>query len=359
VLRAGAGEIGRQMVNEGRRIPVDAASVVARAARDREVVIIQDTRESTDFLPHPLLPETRSELAVPLIIGDRLLGVLDVQSDRAGRFQAGDRQLYTILAAQLAVATQNARFFAEQLETAEKLREVDRLKTDFLARMSHELRTPLNSIIGFADVLLLGLDGEVSPHMAEDLQLIRDGGFHLRDIIGDILDMSRIEAGRMELIHEPFDVRRMVSELVATAAPLAEQKGITLQLEVDAEDTVLNADRTRIRQILWNIVGNAIKFTDQGSITLTVDKPDEDLRFRVADTGIGIEPDSLSLIFDHFSQIEPGNRESTGGTGLGLSISKRLVELHGGQIMVESEPGRGSTFTFTIPDQQEAVPEAG
>ena len=143
------------------------------------------------------------------------------------------------------------------------------------------------------------------------------------------------------------------------AAPLAEQKGITLQLEVDAEDTVLNADRTRIRQILWNIVGNAIKFTDQGSITLTVDKPDEDLRFRVADTGIGIEPDSLSLIFDHFSQIEPGNRESTGGTGLGLSISKRLVELHGGQIMVESEPGRGSTFTFTIPDQQEAVPEAG
>jgi signal transduction histidine kinase len=349
VLRAGAGQIGRQMVREGRHIPIDATSIVARAARERAVILVDDTRQSTDFLPHPLLPNTRSELAVPLIIGDRLLGVLDVQSDRAGRFQPDDRQVYTILAAQLAVATQNAHYFAEQLEMAEKLREVDRLKTDFLARMSHELRTPLNSIIGFADVLLMGLDGDLTERMVEDMQLIRSSGYHLRDIIGDILDMSKIEAGRLELTYELFDVRRVAAELMATAAPLAEQKGLALRLEIDQNVGALTADRTRVRQVLWNIVGNAIKFTDHGHIAVDIRRNDSDLLFSVVDTGIGIAAEHLPHIFDHFSQIEAGRRESISGTGLGLSISKSLVELHGGRIWVESEPGHGSIFRFTIP----------
>lgn len=350
-LRAGAGEIGRQMVQEGRFIPIGARSIVARAARERDVIIVRDTRRSTDFLPHLLLPNTRSEMAVPLIIGDRLLGVLDVQSDQVGYFQSGDRQVYRILAAQLAVATQNALFFTEQFEMAEKLREVDRLKTDFLARMSHELRTPLNSIIGFADVLLMGIDGDLTERMIEDLQLIRSGGYHLRDIIGDILDMSKIEAGRLELIYEEFDVRRVASELMATATPLAEQKGLSLRLDIAENLEPLVADRTRIRQVLWNIIGNAIKFTDHGSITVAVKPENGDVRFSVIDTGIGIRPENLTRIFDHFSQIDPGRRESISGTGLGLSISKSLVELHGGRIWVESEAGRGSTFQFTIPTQ--------
>ncbi|HRO25263.1 MAG TPA: GAF domain-containing protein, partial [Promineifilum sp.] len=231
-LRAGAGEVGREMVREGRIIPLGERSIVALAARERDVVLVSDTRRSTDFLPHLLLPDTRSEMAVPLIIGDRLLGVLDVQSNQSGYFRPEDRQVYKILASQLAVATQNALYFGEQLEMAEKLREVDRLKTDFLARMSHELRTPLNSIIGFADVLLLGLDGDLTERMIEDLELIRGGGYHLRDIISDILDMSKIEAGRLELVYEEFDARRIASELMATAAPLAEQKGLALRLEI-------------------------------------------------------------------------------------------------------------------------------
>ena len=339
------------MVQEGRFIPIGARSIVARAARERDVIIVRDTRRSTDFLPHLLLPNTRSEMAVPLIIGDRLLGVLDVQSDQVGYFQSGDRQVYRILAAQLAVATQNALFFTEQFEMAEKLREVDRLKTDFLARMSHELRTPLNSIIGFADVLLMGIDGDLTERMIEDLQLIRSGGYHLRDIIGDILDMSKIEAGRLELIYEEFDVRRVASELMATATPLAEQKGLSLRLDIAENLEPLVADRTRIRQVLWNIIGNAIKFTDHGSITVAVKPENGDVRFSVIDTGIGIRPENLTRIFDHFSQIDPGRRESISGTGLGLSISKSLVELHGGRIWVESEAGRGSTFQFTIPTQ--------
>lgn len=355
LLRAGAGAIGRQMVAEGRRIPIDARSIVARAARERDAVIVGDTRHSTDFLPHPLLPDTRSEMAVPLIIGDRLLGVLDVQSQQPERFQPGDRQVYNILAAQLAVATQNALYFGEQLEMAEKLREVDRLKTDFLARMSHELRTPLNSIIGFADVLLMGLDGDLTERMIEDLQLIRSSGYHLRDIIGDILDMSKIEAGRLELAYETFDMRRAATELMATAAPLAEQKGLALRLDVDEQVGLLTADRTRIRQVLWNIVGNAIKFTDHGGITVSIRPENGDVLFCVADTGIGIAPESLPRIFDHFNQIDAGRRESISGTGLGLSISKSLVELHGGRIWVESEAGQGSTFRFTIPNREETT----
>ena len=349
VLRAGSGPIGRRMLREGREIPLTANSIVARAARERNVVVVGDTHNSSDFLPHPLLPQTRSEMAVPLIIGERLLGVLDVQSDQLDRFQPGDVLVHKILAAQLAVATQNAHSFAEQLRTAEKLREVDRLKTDFLARMSHELRTPLNSIIGFADVLLMGLDGDLTERMLEDLQLIRSSGYHLRDIIGDILDMSRIEAGRLELSIESFDIQRVTGELMATAAPLAEQKGLTLKLDIADDVGPLVADRTRIRQVLWNIVGNAIKFTDRGQIRVEVRRDNGEVLFSISDTGIGIAEEHLPRIFDHFSQVDPGRRGSISGTGLGLSISKSLVELHGGHITVESEPGQGSIFRFTIP----------
>ncbi len=350
-LRAGAGEVGREMVREGRIIPLGERSIVARAARERDVVLVSDTRRSTDFLPHLLLPDTRSEMAVPLIIGDRLLGVLDVQSNQSGYFRPEDRQVYKILASQLAVATQNALYFGEQLEMAEKLREVDRLKTDFLARMSHELRTPLNSIIGFADVLLLGLDGDLTERMIEDLELIRGGGYHLRDIISDILDMSKIEAGRLELVYEEFDARRIASELMATAAPLAEQKGLALRLEIAEGVEPITADRTRVRQVLWNIIGNAIKFTDHGSIDVAICPDDDGVLFAVTDTGIGISPADQERIFEYFSQVDAGRRESISGTGLGLSISKSLVEYHGGRIWVESEPGRGSTFRFTIPRQ--------
>jgi len=258
----------------------------------------------------------------------------------------------------LAVATQNAIFFAEQLEMAEKLREVDRLKTDFLARMSHELRTPLNSIIGFADVLLMGLDGELTERMVEDMQLIRSSGYHLRDIIGDILDMSRIEAGRLELTYETFDIRRVAADLMATIAPLAEQKGLEVRIDIDENIGLIGADRTRVRQVLWNLVGNAIKFTDRGRITVAVTPSNGEVLFSVKDTGIGIAPEYLPRIFDHFSQIDDGRREVVSGTGLGLSISKNLVELHGGRIWVESQVGRGSNFCFTIPTKQPETVEA-
>jgi signal transduction histidine kinase len=351
-LRAGSATAGQQTLEIGSRLAIGDKSIIARAAREREAILVADTQKSPDFLFHPLLPDTWSEMAVPLIIGDRLLGVLDVQSDQVNRFHPDDIQVFKILAAQLAVATQNAIFFAEQLEMAEKLREVDRLKTDFLARMSHELRTPLNSIIGFADVLLMGLDGELTERMVEDMQLIRSSGYHLRDIIGDILDMSRIEAGRLELTYETFDIRRVAADLMATIAPLAEQKGLEVRIAINESIGLITADRTRMRQVLWNLVGNAVKFTDRGHVTVSVTPENGEVLFSVKDTGIGIAPEHLPRIFDHFSQIEDGRRESVSGTGLGLSISKNLVELHGGRIWVESRIGHGSNFCFTIPTRR-------
>jgi PAS domain S-box-containing protein len=349
VLRAGAGSVGRLMVLEGRAIDVNAPSLVARAARERQAFIENNVAKTTDFLPHPMLPGTRAELVVPLVVGDYLLGVLDLQSDAVGYFTAKDFQIQKILAAQISVAVQNAFRFAEQVETAAKLRQVDQLKSEFLASMSHELRTPLNSIIGFADVLLEGLDGELNERMEEDVRLIRDSGAHLRALIGDILDMSKIEAGRMDLRYEEVDMRQIANDIVATAGPLAHEKSLELYLNLAVDVATVEADRTRLRQVLWNIVGNAIKFTEKGYVTLSLHMEQDDLVVSVRDTGIGIKPEDIGTVFEQFRQVDGSLNRTVGGTGLGLPITKNLVELHGGQIWAESVFGEGATFAFTIP----------
>lgn len=349
VLRAGAGDVGQIMVLEGRTIKFDAESLVARAARTRKGFIENDVRKIVDFLPHPLLPNTRAEMAIPLLVGGHLIGVLDLQSDQVGYFTDESMLVQRTLASQIAVAVQNASMYAAQVETSSKLRQVDRLKSEFLASMSHELRTPLNSIIGFADVLLEGLDGDLNERMEQDVRLIRESGKHLRDLIGDILDMSKIEAGRMELRYEEIDVRQIANEILATASPLVQEKNLDLILNLGDNVDTITADRTRLRQILWNIMGNAIKFTDKGNITLSMQSDGDWLRIAVQDTGIGIKPDDMNILFEQFRQIDGRLNRRVGGSGLGLPISKKLVELHGGEINVESVPGRGSTFWFTIP----------
>jgi PAS domain S-box-containing protein len=352
ILRAGADQVGRLMTLEGRTIRLTDESIVARAARQKDGVVENDVRKIVDFLPNPLLPHTRAELAVPLIVGDKVIGVLDLQADQTNFFTEEDVNIHRTLASQIAVAVQNASLFAEQLETSEKLREVDRVKSEFLASMSHELRTPLNSIIGFADVLLEGLDGDLNERMEEDVRLIRDSGRHLRELIGDILDMSKIEAGRMELRYEEVDVVQMTHDVIATASPLAEAKKLALHLSVSAEVDTIQADRTRLRQVLWNIMGNAIKFTQEGSVTLTAVVQGKDMLFGIRDTGIGIEDEHIPIVFEQFRQIDGNLNRSVGGTGLGMPITKKLVELHGGEIWIDSVMGHGSTFWFTIPLRQ-------
>lgn len=352
VLVAGAGHVGEIMKSEGWRIGLSQRSLVARAATTRHGVIANDVRREEGFLPNPLLPATRSELAVPMIASNRLLGVLDVQSDQPNYFTEADIRIQTAMATQIAVALQNAMLFEEQLETAEKLREVERLKSDFLASMSHELRTPLNSIIGFADVLLEGLDGELTDRMAEDVQLIRDSGQYLRELIGDILDMSKIEAGKMRLRYELIGIAGLVEEIMANARTLAlsyKKEHLALSADVASEVTSVYADRTRLKQVLYNLLSNAIKFTEEGGVKIMMRYEGEWLVAGVQDTGIGIREENLGLIFEQFRQVDNSLTSTMAGTGLGLPISKSLILLHGGEIWVESQPGKGTTFWLKIP----------
>ena len=189
---------------------------------------------------------------------------MDLQSNIRNRFSEDDIRIHTTLATQVAVAWKNAKLYAEQLETAKRLRQVDRLKTEFMASMSHELRTPLNSIIGFSDVLLEGMDGTLTERMTEDVTLIRDSGRHLRELISEILDMSKIEAGMMELRYGTLDVGQIAREIIANARSLIYNKDIDVQLQLDPKLTRIEADRTRLLQILYNLMSNAIKFTNEG-----------------------------------------------------------------------------------------------
>jgi signal transduction histidine kinase len=215
--------------------------------------------------------------------------------------------------------------------------------------MSHELRTPLNSIIGFADVLLEGIDGELNERMEEDVLLIREGGQHLRALIGDILDMAKIEAGRMDLSYSIVDLERVANEVMAATSGLVKDKPIELKLTKD-ESLFAEVDRTRIVQILLNLLSNAAKFTDRGVIELAMKHDGEEhILISVRDSGVGIKPEDASQVFEQFRQIGDMENRKAGGTGLGMPITKQLVELHGGRIWLESVHGEGTTFFVRLP----------
>ena len=356
LLAAGAGEVGRTMVAEGWNIPLDhESSIVATAARTRKHIIANDVvhdKEST-FLSNRLLPDTRSEMAVPIIVGEKLLGVFDVQSDVIERFTDADANIYITLASQVGVALQNARSYVEQAATLNQLRELDKLKSSFLANMSHELRTPLNSILGFTDVIMEGLDGPLTEYMDNDLRLIQKNGQHLLHLINDVLDMAKIEAGRMNLNPETFKVHEVLHEVTSITSTLANEKNLSLRIEEDSDqDIEIYADRTRLRQVMINLVNNAIKFTESGKVTINA-SPMEGARvlITVKDMGIGIPPEKLEAVFQEFTQVDSSSTRKAGGTGLGLPISRRLVAMHGGRLWAESTgiAGEGSTFYVEMP----------
>ena len=352
VLAAGAGDIGREMVAKGWEILIDEESIVTRAARLRQGQIVNNVNQEKGFLPNPLLPDTISEMAIPMIVGNRLLGVFDAQSDRINYFTDEDLRTYNTLASQTAVALQNAQLFAEQAMTVERLRELDHLKSSFMANMSHELRTPLNSILGFTQVILEGIDGPLTDFMDTDLQLIEKNGKHLLNLINEVLDMAKIESGRLSLTFEAVDLRELLGDVLETTSPQAKDKNIYLRLDANPEDDlVVTADQIRMRQVMLNLVANAIKFTDTGGVTIHINKTGDLLRIRFLDTGIGIPIDKLETIFEAFSQVDTSTTRKAGGTGLGLPISRRLVEMHGGRLWAESKgmSGDGSTFHLDIP----------
>jgi signal transduction histidine kinase len=353
LLAAGAGDIGKQMVMSGHAIPMDhATSIVSRCARERKAIIVNDVRNEETYLPNPMLPDTRSEMAVPMAVGDKVLGVLDVQADIINRFTDEDVNIKTTLVTQVAIALQNARLYVEQAETVAKLRELDRLKSSFLANMSHELRTPLNSILGFADVMLEELDGPLTDYMKNDLGLIYKNGQHLLHLINDVLDMAKIESGRMNLNPEKFNLEEIITEVTSITAPFASEKNISLFIDPQSDHEVeLFADKIRIRQVLINLVNNSIKFTERGKIAIRAVREDKHVLLSVKDTGIGIPQDHLEAVFQEFTQVDTSTTRKVGGTGLGLPISRRLIEMHGGRLWAESTGvnGEGSTFYIYLP----------
>ncbi|MEK6238036.1 MAG: ATP-binding protein, partial [Planctomycetales bacterium] len=227
-------------------------------------------------------------------------------------------------------------------------------KSAFVANMSHELRTPLNAIIGFSDVLLSEIEEE---SVLSDLRVVNASGKHLLNLINDILDLSKIEAGKMELFLEPYDVATLAEEVLGTVQPLLDNNGNTMRKEIDHGLGKLQIDVTKLRQCLFNLLSNANKFTDQGELSLTVGREERDqnwLRIEVADTGIGMSPEQLSKLFRPFTQADASTSRKYGGTGLGLIISKTFCEMMGGGITVQSELGKGSTFTIRLPLSVEA-----
>jgi PAS domain S-box-containing protein len=352
VMRVGTGKAGRVMLEEGHKIALDRQkSLVARSARSKQPVLVNDVTQDPDFMPNPLLPDTKSEVAVPAIAGDRVLGVFDVQDDERNRFTESDLDVFTTLASQIAIAFQNAQYFEEVQRTAERLREVDRLKGEFLANMSHELRTPLNSILGYTEVILMGIDGPLNDEMKEDVDAIHKNGKHLLRLINDILDLTKIEAGRLKLEKEEVYVAPLFDDVrTNNIGYFHKQKSdIDFRVKVLDEDMRIHADRVRLTQILNNLVSNAAKFTDEGFVEMRAYREGDWACMEVEDTGIGISEDDLETVFERFRQVDGSNARRAEGTGLGLAITKHLVEMHGGHLEVHSEPDKGSIFSAYLP----------
>jgi signal transduction histidine kinase len=234
-------------------------------------------------------------------------------------------------------------------ETNAQLSRASQFKSDFLAKMSHQLRTPLTAIIGFCEVLLGGMDGELKPDQHEDITQIHKSGIVLLELVNDILDLSKIEAGKIEIAIKDVELQEVVDQVITTMVHIAKSKGLRLGSELSPATEVVMADPSRLREILTNLVSNAIKFTPTGSVTITSAAQAGMAKISVVDTGIGIAADARDRIFEEFKQADDQISRTYGGTGLGLSIARRLAELQGGHMGVDSVPGKGSRFWFTLP----------
>jgi signal transduction histidine kinase/putative methionine-R-sulfoxide reductase with GAF domain len=333
-IAQGEGLVGRLAVTPE---PVQVADLAAQGAyqsRVREIL---------------LRVGSRSLLAVPLLRESRLLGGLVVNRDVTGEFGPQVIELLQSFATQSALAIQNARLFREIEIKGRELEAASRHKSEFLANMSHELRTPLNAIIGFSEVLAERMFGEINDKQAEYLADIQESGRHLLSLINDILDLSKIEAGRMELDAKDFDLRGAIENTLTLVRERAHRRGIALALEIDPSVATLHGDERKVKQVLLNLLSNALKFTPEGGRIDVRARVDAGMfEVAVSDTGIGIAPEDQQAVFEEFRQVGAADRKVE-GTGLGLALSRKFIELHGGTIGVTSQPGAGSTFSFTLP----------
>jgi GAF domain-containing protein len=332
-IRLGDGPIGR---SAQMRQPVQAPDLTAgrRRTRGRDVL---------------LQSGARALLAVPLLREGHILGALAVTRNTPGEFAPEVIALLETFAAQSAIAIQNARLFREIEQKSRELELASQHKSQFLASMSHELRTPLNAILGFNELILGGIYGEVPEDMNAPLAQMQSSGRHLLGLINNVLDLAKIEANRMELALADYSVHDVVGMVRSTLQSLATEKGLEFVVSAQEDLPLAHGDGGRLSQCLINLAGNAIKFTKQGRIEIRAELEGATFRFSVADTGMGIAPDKIDSLFTEFKQTDAAIASEYGGTGLGLAITKKFIEMHGGRIWVESELGEGSTFIFEIP----------
>jgi signal transduction histidine kinase len=329
---------------------------VARAVRERRVINIGDIEADADVPPATLAAGRalgyKSLLAVPMLRGGAAIGSIGVASRSARPFTDKQAALLGTFADQAVIAIENVRLFQELRARTDELEVANRHKSEFLANMSHELRTPLNAVIGFSEVLLERMFGELNDKQAEYLHDILSSGRHLLSLINDILDLAKIEAGRMELDLGAFDLPIALDNALTLVRERATRHGIGLDLAVDRQLGTLVGDERKIKQVLLNLLSNALKFTPEGGkVIVRAVRAAGAVEISVSDTGIGIAHDDQEAIFEEFRQVGTDYARKREGTGLGLALSKRFVELHGGVLWVTSEVGRGSTFTLSIPER--------
>jgi signal transduction histidine kinase len=335
------------------RFPVEG-SIAGTVFRTLEPLIVQDTANDSRFneeVDRAIDFTTQSILAVPMMFQDRPIGVLEaINKNDGGKFDAHDQQILLTLAAQAAVAIENARLVKDLKDANVRLAELDRLKSDFIAIASHELRTPLTLILGYATFLREDVSGRAS----EQLDLVLGAATQLKNLIEDMVNLTNLDAGGAELALQEFSLQEQMQECIASQQQFAAAKSLNIKHTWPETDVRVQADREKIGIVATNLLNNAIKYTPPGGrIQVGVRLDGGMVAVSVSDTGIGIPETEMDRIFDRFYQVESHLTRVQGGMGLGLSIAKGMIDLHGGRIWAESVEGRGSRFTFTLPIRRE------
>ena len=376
--RAMIGSIGQQLTQqiENLRLISDAARARTEAeaatrlltrqawqdfAEEKESADLSYVYDTNQVLPvAPELIVEQPTFSQPLTVRGEVIGRLATLG--GSEITPQDASLVATIAAQVSLHIETLRLTEELQKRAKELEKLDRLKSSFLANMSHELRTPLNSILGFSDVILEGLDGPLTENMDNDLRLIQKNGQHLLHLINDVLDMAKIESGKMNLNLEKFYLNEIFVDVFNITSSLAGEKSLSVQVEQDSDlEIELLADRIRLRQVMINLVNNAIKFTEKGGkISVLALRQGDHALIKVRDNGIGIPPAHLESIFQEFTQVDTSTTRKVGGTGLGLPISRKLIEMHGGRIWAESSgiPGEGSILFVELPLEAQILESA-
>jgi signal transduction histidine kinase len=333
---------------------LDRASLIGRAVIEGRTLSVADLLAEGDELhrgkSQSQIDHGRAVIGTPLMLEGAAIGGISLWRREPVAFTPRQIELAETFARQAVIAIENVRLFKELQEKSRQLEIANKHKSDFLANMSHELRTPLNAIIGFSEVMLSGMAGALPDKQGEFITDIRDSGKHLLALINDILDLSKIEAGRMELDLAPFDLKEAIANAMTLVRGRAERHGIRLASAIEPGLETYDGDERKFKQIVLNLLTNAVKFTSEGgTVTMGASRVNGAYVFSVKDTGVGIALQDQQLIFEEFRQVGTDYERKAEGTGLGLALARKLVQLHGGEISVESTPGKGSTFTFTLP----------